>query len=320
MESIYVPDPVVKLSIEPKKKTTKDLDTFNKALTRFSKEDPTFVVDYNQETGEKTISGMGELHLEIYAQRMEREYDCPVTLGRPTVVFYETLLDEAQYSYLHKKQTGGRGQYGQADGFVKPIFDADSAEMRVTFKDATTGNDLSKNYVGPIEKGMRSVLNRGPTAGKPVVGFHIELEAGKQHENDSSDFAFFNCGVGCMEQIFSKVPTKVLGPVMKVEVAVPNQFQNQVVHMISNRHGQILEQEETYDYTTYNCQVQLYDMFGFTADLRQCTEGKGEFTMEFEKYDYARDAIEETLQQEYEQEKLDALNAKKKPGSSKKKK
>jgi len=320
MESIYVPDPVVKLSIEPKKKSSKDLETFNKALTRFGKEDPTFVVEFNADTGEKTISGMGELHLEIYAQRMEREYDCPVTLGRPTVVFYETLLDEAQFNYLHKKQTGGRGQYGQAEGFVKPTFDADEGGMKVSFTDATAGNELSKNYVGPIEKGMRSMLESGPTAGKPVIGFHMELEAGKQHENDSSDFAFFNCGVGCMEQIFSKVPTKVLGPVMKVEVAIPNQFQNQVVHMISGRHGQINEQEETYDYTTYDCRVQLYDMFGFTADLRQCTEGKGEFTMEFEKYDFARDEIENTLQNEFEQAKIDAANLAKKPQSSKKKK
>lgn len=306
MESIFVPDPVVSLSIEPKGKGTKDYEIMIKALTRFSKEDPTFVVKYDEETDQRTISGMGELHLEIYAQRMEREYGCPVQLGRPKVLFYETLLESSSYEYLHRRQTGGRGQYGKASGFVRPTFDAEKNDLRVAFKDATEGNDLSKHFVPSIERGMRSVLNKGPLANKPVVGFHIELESGKEHQSDSSDFAFFNCGAGCMEQVFQSVSTKILGPVMKVEVTTPNQFQNNVVHTISNRHGTIIEHEETMEYTTYQAHVQLYDMFGFTADLRQCSEGKAEYSMEFYRYDYARDEIEDILEKE-KQEELQAL-------------
>merc|ERR1711881_169521 len=242
---------------------------------------------------------------------MQREYNCPVKLGRPKVLFYETLLEGCSFDYLHRKQTGGRGQYGKASGNARPLFDVEKNDLEVFFKDSTTGNDLSKNYVPSIERGMRSLLPRGPLANKPVVAFQIELEAGKEHMSDSSDFAFFHCGEGCMEQVYKSCATKILGPVMKVEVTTPNQFQNNVVHTISNRSGSIIEHEETMEYTTYQAHVQLYDMFGFIADLRQCSEGKAEYSMEFLRYDYVRDEIEDILEQEKQAELQALADAKK---------
>lgn len=318
MESIYVPDPVVSLAIAPKKTDTKSLDTLTKALKRFSKEDPTFVVKYDEETEERTINGMGELHLEIYAQRLEREYNAPITLGRPKVVFYETFLEGESFEYQHKKQTGGRGQYGKAWGVLRPEYDPAKGNFDFIFKDNTTGNELSKKYVPSIQKGFKEAAKIGPTAGKPVVGFRVELDGGQEHMIDSSDYAFQYCGEGCMQQLYSLVGTKVIGPVMKVQTSVPSKFQNAVVDLLSQRKGTISNQEESLDYITYDAEVALYDMFGYTADLRQITEGKGEYTMEFLKYDYVEDDLEEKLTEEHRLAVLAAAQAKAEKSKKKK--
>jgi len=196
MESIFVPNPVVSLSIEPKGKDADSGARFRKALIRFAKEDPTFVVKHDEETDEIVISGMGELHLEVYAQRMEREYNCPVVLGRPKVLWYEALIADAKYDYTHKRQSGGRGQYGRAVGKVEPTFDPKLGNTDVTFKAELVGNDLSRSYVKPIEKGMRHALQKGNITGSKVIGFHITLEDGAEHPVDSSEHSFFQCGEG----------------------------------------------------------------------------------------------------------------------------
>lgn len=318
MESIFVPNPVVSLSIEPKGNDTASGQRFRKALERFAKEDPTFVVNKDEDTDEMTISGMGELHLEVYAQRMEREYNCPVILGRPKVLFYETLMEEGTFDYTHKIQSGGRGQFGRALGIVTPTYDPAVGNLDVTFKEKLVGNDLSRGFVKPIEKGMRDMTKHGTIAGNKVVGMHIQLEDGAEHPVDSSEFAFFRCGQGCMEQIINNLTCKTIGPCMKVEVNVPNQFLNKVIALIAETHGDIKEQEQTMEYTTLVAEVQLYDMFGFTANLRGVTEGKGEYSMEFLRYDYVRDDLEDTLHQEYKAELQAKLDAEK--GGSKKKK
>ena len=315
---IYVPDPVVSLSIKPKKTDTKSLDTLSKALKRFAKEDPTFVVKYDEETEERTINGMGELHLEIYAQRLEREYNVPIELGRPKVVFYETFVEGESFEYTHKRQTGGRGQYGKAWGVLRPEYDPKKGNFEIIFKDNTTGNDLSKKYVPSIEKGFKEAARVGPSAGKPVIGFRVELDGGQEHMVDSSDFAFQYCGEGCMQQIYNMIGTKVIGPVMKVQTSVPSKFSNAVVDLLSQRKGNITNQDESLDYITFDAEVALYDMFGYTADLRQITEGKGEYTMEFHQYDYVAEDLEEKLAEENRLAILEAEKAKAEKSKKKK--
>ena len=287
MESIFVPNPVVSLSIQPKNKDADSGARFRKALIRFSKEDPTFVVRTDEDTEEMVISGMGELHLEVYAQRMEREYNCPVILGRPKVLWYEALIQDTKFDYTHKRQSGGRGQFGRAAGSVTTTFDPKVGNQDVNFRAQLLGDGLSRNYVKPIEKGMRSKLGKGGLiTGSRVVGFNIVLEDGAEHMVDSSEHAFYQCGEGCMEQVIRNSALKLIGPFMKLEVACPREFQNKVIQLLSSRYSDIKETRETLDYVTFDCEVLLYDMFGFTADLRSNTEGKGEYTMEFLRYDY----------------------------------
>lgn len=315
MESIFVPNPVVSLSIEPKNKNDADTGArFRKALIRFSKEDPTFIVKHDEETDEIIISGMGELHLEVYGQRMEREYNCPVILGRPKVLWYEALIADAKFDYTHKRQTGGRGQFGRAMGKVFTSFDPKLANLDVTFKADLVGNDLSRGYVKPLEKGMRAALAAGNITGSRVVGFHILLEDGAEHQVDSSEHAFFTCGEGCMEQAIKNSALKLLGPFMKVEVACPVEFREKVIQLISLRYGEVKETFETFDFITFQADVLLYDMFGFTQALRANTEGKGEYTMEFLRYDYVRDELEEDLHQEWLEETAEKIDKRK--GSS----
>lgn len=298
MESMHVPEGVVSMSLAPKNE--KKTQNFLKALTRFANEDPSFRWVFDRDMEEYIMTGMGELHLEIYAQRMEREYDCPVELGQPKVAFRETLLPgQVHFDFLHKRQSGGRGQYGRAIGSVDVNPESNTKNV---FTDKLVGTNLSRGYLKPIVQGMEEIFAKGPTIGAPMVGMQVTITDGAEHNTDSSEIAFLNCGKGCAEQVFDRIGRTVIEPIMSVDVTFPVEFNERVMQYLMTKHAELGEIEEDHLYKNIACEVPLNDMFGFTAGLRGCTEGKGEFSMEFSHYDYCRDEVIEELSEKYQAE------------------
>jgi len=289
MEAMHVPEGVMSLSIEPAKPKTEK--AFSTALIRFSKEDPSFTYHFDEEGGEFIINGMGELHLEIYCQRMEREYDCPVKVGQPKVQFRECITSDTEFEYEHKRQTGGRGQYGKATGVVRPSEDL----LATTFTNKTVGQNLPSNFVKPLIQGMESTLLKGPQIGAPVVGLDVDIIDGRTHQVDSSEIAFLQCGEGCMRVVYDKADKSILEPVMTVEISFPNEFDERVNQLLADRCVDVTDAETDYLYKTVHGTCPLNDMFGFTGALRSVTEGKGEFAMEFSHYDHCRDEVIDEL-------------------------
>jgi len=291
LESMFVPEPVMSLSIKPKKST--DLDTLGKALNRFTKQDPTFRVHVDPETSETIISGMGELHLEIYKERLLREYKCDTETGHPKVSYRETITAPTSFDYIHKKQTGGSGQYGRVMGSIEPISadEDDDSEgdpkddgQTCEFVDETVGNNISKSYVPAIQKGFFEACVKGPLTGSPVERVRFTLKDGAQHAVDSSEMAFKAAGLGAMRETVRKAEPQVLQPIMKVEISVPEEYQGTVMGGINKKGGTVVDSETQEGYCTLVTQVPLGEMFGYSSELRQATQGKGEFTMEFDNY------------------------------------
>jgi len=294
MESMHVPDPVMSFSIRPAKDKTEKV--FQDALVRFSKEDPSFTYYFDNEAGEFQINGMGELHLEIYAQRMEREYNCPVILGQPKVQFRETILNEVEFDFEHKRQSGGRGQYGRAWGCARPLDDF-TAE---NFNDLVTGTDLPRNFIKPLIQGMKNSMAKGTQIGAPVAGIEVDIINGKHHQVDSSEIAFLVTGEGCMDQVLKGAEKSILEPIMNVEVTFPNEFEQRVNMLLLDRHVEVESTETDFLYKTVHGFCPLNDMFGFTGALRGVTEGKGEYSMEFSHYDHCRDDTAVSLIADYQ--------------------
>lgn len=290
MESMHVPEPVMSLSISPKNQ--KNEKQFQAGLLRFVKEDPSFRFAFDEEAGEWQISGMGELHLEIYAQRMESEYDCPVVLGQPKVAFRETIVNELNYEYTHKKQSGGRGQYGKAWGTARPNPDDPFSN---DIRDLVTGQNLPRQYIKPLKQGFEKQLAKGPLIGMPIVGIQIDIKDGQCHPVDSSEASFDFCGQGCIQDIYYNSEKSILEPIMNVEVSYPAEFDSLVIPLLMENHFDIETTETDYLYKTVHGKCGLNDMFGFTAKIRGSTEGKGEFSMEFSHYDHCRDDVQEDL-------------------------
>ena len=261
-------------------------DRLSKALQRFRKEDPTFQVMTDEETGETVIAGMGELHLEIYVERIRREYKVEVEVGAPKVSYRESATKPAAYDFTHKKQTGGSGQYAHIVGSMAPMTDEEVAttEGELLFVDNVTGGRIPKNFIPAIEKGFRNMLAKGPVAGFPVVGMKIELNDGKHHEVDSSDMAFMVCAQNCFRETFPKMKPALLEPIMLMELEVPENFQGSVVGNISARRGIVLSTDMVNGITKIIAEVPLAETFGYSTDLRSMTQGQGTFTMELSKY------------------------------------
>jgi elongation factor G len=298
MTSIHVPNPVISLSIKPK--DAKSEQNLSKALQRFVKEDPTFRAGVDEESGETVISGMGELQLDVYIERMKREYNCTVETSPPQVAYRETITQPTQYSYTHKKQTGGSGQFGRVVGSIEPFEEDD-----FSFEDHVVGGNIPKQFIPSVEKGFRSQLEKGRLIGVPVVNVRVHLNDGQYHPVDSSDIAFQEAARGAWRDVYDKAKPRVLEPIMKVEVEGPSEHAGNVLTTIMQRRGIVVGSSEDGGMTRTQAEVPLAEMFGYATTLRSATQGKAEFTMEFAKYAVTPNEVEEKLIEKY-REKLAA--------------
>ena len=284
LESMFVAEPVIKMSINPL--TREGVDRLGKALQRFRKEDPTFNVFTDEETSETVIAGMGELHLEIYVERIRREYRVEVEVGAPKVSYREAPMVSMTFNHTRKKQTGGSGQYGCIMGSMGPMTVEEHAEAggEFLFLDKVTGGRIPKNFIPAIEKGVKNMLTKGPLAGFPVVNFKFQLEDGKYHDVDSSDMAFMLTAQELMREEFHKMKPALLEPIMLVEIECPESFQGSVVGNISSRRGIVTSTEMMGKMCKIIADIPLAETFGYSTDLRSMTQGQGTFTMELSKY------------------------------------
>ncbi len=297
MQSMHVPDPVISLAIAPK---TKDgVNNFSKALQKFRKEDPTFRVHRDEESNETIISGMGELHLEIYIERMKREFSCEVTVGQPQVAYRETINAEAEYDYTHKKQTGGSGQFAKTVGKIRPLPPQEDGAV-FKFNNKVVGGRIPKEFIPAVEEGFREQCVKGPLIGFPIVGVEVDLEDGSYHDVDSSYMAFKICAMAAMREVYPKAKPVVLEPIMKLETTVPEEYQGPATGQINQRRGVITGTTSFEGSVVIEAEVPLTEMFGYSTDLRSATKGKGEFTMEFAKYSQAPRNIQDDLVKKYQ--------------------
>jgi len=302
LESMFVPEPVIKMAITP---TQRDgLDKLSKALQRFTREDPTFRVATDEETGETLIAGMGELHLDIYVERIKREYKVEVTVGAPKVSYREAPTKSTAYDYKHKKQTGGSGQYAHIIGHLEPL--PEDATENFVFEDAVVGGRVPREYIPSVEKGFLAVLNKGPIAGFPIVGVKATLEDGSYHDVDSSDMAFQVCARAGFREAFLNTKPVLLEPIMKMEVEVPADFQGAVTGELNKRRGLIISTETVGNTSTIVAEVPLAETFGYSTDLRSMTQGQGVFTMEFSKYKPTPGNIQKEIVEERKKAELAA--------------
>jgi len=297
MTSMHVPNPVIELVIEAKNRD--DLANLSKALNRFTKEDPTFKVEVNAESGQTIIKGMGELHLDVYVERMKREYKVEVVTGNPQVAYRETITRSSLFDYTHKKQTGGSGQFAKLSGEMRPMAVEADQEKVYNFVNSVVGGRIPKEYIPSCDKGFQSCMDAGSLIGFPVVGIEMEVKDGQYHDVDSSDMAFQIAARMAFRQAFEKAGAQVLEPIMKVEVETPTEFQGSVVGNLSQRRGSIQGTSEQLGYTTIVCEVPLAEMFGYATDLRSMSQGKAEFTMEFAKYSPVPRNVQDELIKKY---------------------
>ena len=296
MASMFVPAPVISLSIKPKDKNT--AAQMSKALNRFTKEDPTFQTYLDPESNETIIKGMGELHLDVYIERMRREYKCEVETGAPQVAYRETITQRADFNYTHKKQTGGSGQYGRVAGFMEPITDKD-----YEFVDSIKGGAIPNEYIPSCDKGFKKAMENGSLIGAPVVNVRCTINDGQYHPVDSSDIAFQTAAIGAFRDGYAKAKPVILEPIMKVSIAGPTEFQGNMFGLINQRRGVIVDSTDENNTSTVNAEVPLSEMFGFSTILRSSTQGKAEFTMEFLKYGKVPNNVSEELQKKYQEER-----------------
>lgn len=290
--SMHVPAPVISLAIEPK--NTEDEIKFMKAIAKFCKEDPTFSAKRDEESSQMIISGMGELHLSIITERMKREFDCEVLSGEPQASFREAILKKAEFTYLHSKQTGGRGQYAKIGGYIEPT---DSAEFE--FIDKTIGGVIPKNFITACEKGFKEAVAEGSLIGYPVIGVRVVIDDGAYHNVDSDELSFKLAAIMAFREAYSKANPIILEPIMKMEVIVPSEYQGTILGQVKKRRGLISGTDSNAEYTTIQAKVPLKEIFNYSVDLRSATQGKGEFTLEFDSYVATQSSIQKELEARY---------------------
>ncbi|CCK80268.1 elongation factor G [Desulfobacula toluolica] len=295
MIAMHIMEPVISLSIVPK--DNKAQINMSKALNRFTKEDPTFKTYVDHETGDTIIQGMGELHLEVYVERMKREYGAEVETGQPRVAYRETITKKAVFNYTHKKQTGGAGQFGRISGFMEP------GEEEFEFVNKITGGRIPTQYIPACEKGFEACMDKGPKLEFPVTGIKITIDDGAFHAVDSSEMAFKAAARGAFLEAYAKAKPVINEPIMKVVIETPNEFQGACMGLINQRRGIIQGSQEEGVMSVIESQVPLSDMFGFSTVLRSATQGKAQFTMEFSTYKQVPQSIAEEIAKTKQEEK-----------------
>jgi elongation factor G len=293
LESIFVPEPVVQVAIKPLE--TRDADRLGKALYRFRKEDPTLTVKTDVESGETLIAGMGELHLDVYVERIRREYKVQVETSAPKVNYREAPTETIEFDTKHKKQSGGSGQFAHIRGIMSPIPEGEEAKDDFLFEEQITGGVIPSNYIPAIEKGYRASLEKGPVAGCPVVNLKIVVNDGSYHTVDSSDLAFRICAQTSLRENFPRTKPAILEPIMKIEIECPENFQGSVVGDLSSRRGIITATETSGLSCRLVGEVPLAETFGYASDLRGMTQGQGVFSMEFLKYKRVPAGLQEEI-------------------------
>ncbi|MEX2205567.1 MAG: elongation factor G [Myxococcota bacterium] len=294
MSSMFVPKPVISLAI--KAKDNKMSDNLGKALARFIREDPTFRTSVDEDSNETIIAGMGELHLDVYVERMKREYNCEVETGAPRVAYRECISRKADYNYTHKKQTGGSGQYAKVGGYIEPMPGSDEFE----FLNEVRGGAIPTEYIPACEKGFISALSKGDLIGAPVLGVRVVLNDGQSHAVDSSDLAFQVAARSAFREAYQAAKPVILEPIMKLEVEGPSEFQGAYMKVIMQRRGVVIGSTDLDGFSQVEAEVPMAETFGFATDLRSCSQGKAEFTLEFAKYAAVPSEIQKRLIEEYQ--------------------
>lgn len=300
MSSMYIPAPVISLAIYPKDK--KSADNMAKALNRFAKEDPTFQTYVDPESNQTIIKGMGELHLDVYVERMRREYKAEVEVGRPQVAYREAITERAEFNYTHKKQTGGSGQYARVAGYIEPfVASEDDQDKDYQFVNEVKGGAIPTEYIPSCDKGFRTAIKKGPQLGFPIVGIRCVVNDGAWHPVDSSDMAFQTAALAAFREAFPKAKPAILEPIMKVEVESPSEFQGAIFGSINQRRGIIISSTEDHSTSTIDAEVPLAEMFGYSTVLRSLSQGKAEFTMELDHYAKTPTSVAEQLKKDFDE-------------------
>jgi len=296
---MFVPEPVVSLSIRPK--SSKDADNFSKAMNRFIREDPTFRVHVDAESEETIISGMGELHLEIYVERMRREYKVDCVTGQPQVAYRETITKMVTFDHVLKKQTGGPGDFARVMGWLEPTGDL----AKNHYESQVTGGHIDEKYLFACDKGFNLSCEKGPLVGHKVLGTSMVINDGATHTTDSSEMSFKNATQQAFRKAFMEADPIILEPLMKTTVTAPSEFQGNVVGLLNKRNAIINETETSAEEFTIYADCSLNAMFGFSANLRAATQGKGEFGMEFSHYAQASGQMQKELIARYKKSQED---------------
>ncbi|MDP8256645.1 MAG: elongation factor G [Candidatus Alcyoniella australis] len=293
MSAMHVPEPVISLTVKPLDNQAQD--KLSKALQRFVREDPTFRCFTDPESGETVISGMGELHIDVYVERMRREYGAAVETGAPQVAYREAVTKRADFDYLHKKQSGGSGQFGRIVGYVEPTEESQEFE----FVSEVKGGNVPTEYIPSVKKGFAAMLDRGRVIGFPVTGLRVVLTDGKAHAVDSSDNAFQAAARGAFRHVYFKAVPRILEPLMRVAVECPVEHQGAVLRTLMQRRGLIVGTTEDAGFCMVEAEVPLAEMFGYSTDLRSATQGKAEFTMELARHVPVPESVAEELKRRY---------------------
>jgi elongation factor G len=293
LERMEFPEPVIEIAIEPK--TKGDQEKMSIALNRLAAEDPSFRVKVDHESGQTIIAGMGELHLDILVDRMKREFKVEANIGQPQVAYRETITKSAEVDYTHKKQSGGSGQFAR----VKIVIEPGEANTGFTFENTIVGGSVPKEYIPGVEKGINSVMSSGPIAGFPMLDVKATLTDGAYHDVDSSVLAFEIAGRAAFREAIQKAGPKLLEPVMKVEVVTPDEYAGSVMGDLNSRRGQIQGTETRGVATVINAHVPLANMFGYVSSLRSSTQGRAQYTMQFDHYEQVPQAIAEEVKSKY---------------------
>jgi elongation factor G len=293
-----VPEPVVSLAVVPE--DNKAATNMSKALHRFTREDPTFRTTQDPETGDTLISGMGELHLEVYIERIKREFNAVVTTGAPQVKYRETITQAVDFNYTHKKQTGGSGQYAKVQGIMEP-----SEDGEFHFESKVVGGRIPTEYIGACKKGFELSIDKGQYIGAPVQGLKVTMQDGNSHAVDSSDMAFQTACRATFREFYSKGKPVALEPLMLVSIEGPGEYQGDIIKTLMQRRGVIVGTTEDEGFVRVDANVPLAEMFGYATVLRSSTQGKAEFTMEFARYAPAPREVAEELVKEYLEKKAE---------------